>query len=54
MPDGFAHYDRWKLTSPEDEEDRLEQERRRVERDRDEADGWYDRRKDDCSEEERP
>jgi len=50
MRDGFKDYDRWKLESPEDEEDRRERQRLKAERDRDTADERRDRKKDESKE----
>jgi hypothetical protein len=50
MRDGFRNYDRWKLMSPEDEEDAKERQRLKDDRDIDKADEMRDREKDDAFE----
>ena len=46
MRDGFAHYDRWKLMSPEDEEDARDRQRLKEDQEIDRADEMRDRKKD--------
>jgi hypothetical protein len=50
MADGFANYDRWKLMSPEDEQDERDAKRRLRQAMEDRADYEHDREKDERAE----